>query len=130
EGVYFQSREFIIRLNEKNELKVWKPQTKFMYAFYLDGQYYVHEQGIGLLRLKNDELELIPGSEFLGQERMNVMLPYTPPGTGNAGGTNKEYLVGLFYSGLYVFDGKNFSPFKTEADELIKKATLYKAAML
>ena len=66
EGVYFQSRELIIRLNEKNEVKVWKPKVNFMYAFYVDGNYYVHEQGLGLFEMKNDSLYLIPGSEFLG----------------------------------------------------------------
>src|SRR6185295_316655 len=48
-GIYFQSRQNIFRIGEKKtgekrEVKVWKPQTKFMYAFYLDGDYYVHQQ--------------------------------------------------------------------------------------
>ena len=78
-----------------------------MYAFFYDGVYFVHEQGVGLMRLKNESFELIPGSEFLGKERMNVMLPYTPPGPDNDT-TTKQYLVGLFYGGLYIFDGKTF----------------------
>src|SRR4030095_12726238 len=41
-----------------------------------------------------------------------------------------QYLVGLFYSGLFLFDGKTFKPFATEVDEMIKSATLYKAAAL
>ncbi len=130
EGIYFQSRDYIFRMNEKNEIKVWSPQTKFMYAFYLDGVYYVHEQGLGLMKLKDDKFELIPGSEFLGKERMHVMLPYTPPAGQNNDTASKQYLVGLFYSGLFVFDGKTFRPFATEADDLIKSATLYKAAKL
>ena len=128
EGIYFQSRDRIFLLNEKNEVKIWKPQTKFMYAFYLDGTYYVHQQNLGLMKLQNGSFELIPGSEFLGKERMNVMLPYTPPGS--VGTASKQYIIGLFYSGLFVFDGKNFAPFKTEADDLIKASTLYKAALL
>lgn len=123
EGVYFQSREIILRLNEKNEVKVWKSKAKFMYAFYLDDNYYVHEQGIGLFKMVSDSLQFIPGSEFLGQERMQVMLPYTAPAS-----SEKHYLIGLFYSGLYLFDGKTFQPFVSEATSLLKAGTLYKGA--
>ncbi|MGE5107046.1 MAG: GAF domain-containing protein, partial [Sphingobacteriales bacterium] len=40
-------------------------------------------------------------------------------------------LIGLFYSGLYLFDGKNFKPFVTNADRIIKTgANLYKGLQL
>ncbi|MGE5107619.1 MAG: hypothetical protein ACM3H8_08745, partial [Sphingobacteriales bacterium] len=76
-GIYFQSREYIFKLDDKKPgakqysmMKVWKPQTKFMYTFYLDGNFYVHQQGLGLYKMVNDSLVFIPGSEFLGKERM------------------------------------------------------------
>lgn len=127
-AVYFQARERIFRLKTNTngkptgEIKSWKPESKFMYAFYIDGTYFVHQQGLGLYRLTNDILNLIPGSEFLGKERMQVMLPYQE--------NNKmEYLLGMFYSGLYIYDGKTFRHFSVESDSLLK-ATLYKAALL
>lgn len=131
-GIYFQSREYIFRLDDKKPgakkysmMKVWKPQTKFMFAFYLDGNYYVHQQGLGLYKMVNDSLVLIPGSEFLGKDRMQIMLPY------KTAGNEKQYLVGLFYSGLYLFNGKTFQPFATGADPVIKTgATLYKGLQL
>ena len=77
-GIYFQSREYIFRLDDKkieagqkSMIKVWAPKTKFMYSFYLDGNYYVHQQGLGLFKMINDSLVLVPGSEFLGQERLH-----------------------------------------------------------
>ncbi len=131
-GIYFQSREYIFRLDdkkveagEKPMVKVWAPKTKFMYSFYLDGNYYVHQQGIGLFKMTNDSLVLVPGSEFLGKERMQVMLPYK---TAN---NEKQYLIGMFYGGLYLYDGKTFRPFATEADDVIKTgALLYKGIQL
>lgn len=123
EGIYFQSRELIFRLNEKNEVKVWKPKVKFMYSFYLDNNYFVHEQGVGLFKMVSDSLQLIPGSEFLGQERMQVMLPFS---SSNNVSADKQYLIGLFYSGLYIFNGKTFQSFKSEATPLLKAGTLYK----
>ena len=128
--IYFQSREYIFRVNEKKEIKVWTPKTKFMYAFFLDDNYFVHQQGVGLLKLVNDSLQLIPGSEFLGQERTQIMLPYNPSSSQTNPSLGKQYLVGMFYGGLFLFDGKNFRPFKTEADELVNSATLYKGAQL
>jgi len=136
-GIYFQSRERIFRVVKNqdgsfqvNQIKSWKPTTKFMYAFYLDGIYYVHQLGLGLFKMINDSLELIPGSEFLGKERMQVMLPFAPAQGSNGNKGDKQYLIGLFYTGLYIYDGKSFRPFKTEADPIIKKATLYKGVSL
>ncbi|MFI5185089.1 MAG: GAF domain-containing protein [Chitinophagales bacterium] len=131
-GVYFQSREYIIRYDdskhepgEKRMMKVWIPKTKFMYAFYLDGNYFVHQQGLGLFKMVNDSLVLIPGSEFLGKERMQIMLPY-PSATGE-----KQYLIGLFYSGLYLYDGKTFRRFITQADPIFRSGiNLYKGLQL
>ncbi|HEV8273010.1 MAG TPA: GAF domain-containing protein [Chitinophagaceae bacterium] len=131
-GIYFQAREYIFRLDDKKieagqkpMVKVWVPKTKFMYSFYLDGNYYVHQQGIGLFKMTNDSLVLVPGSEFLGKERMQVMLPY------KTATNEKQYLIGMFYSGLYIYDGKTFRSFATEADDIIKSgALLYKAIQL
>jgi signal transduction histidine kinase/DNA-binding response OmpR family regulator len=129
--VYFQSRERIFRLKEDDSgkiipasLKTWEPKSKFMYAFYVDGVYYVHQQGLGLFKLIKDSLELIPGSEFLGKERMQVMVPY-PADKDN----NKRYLLGLFYGGLYIYNGKTFTAFHTESDSILK-ATLYAGILL
>ena len=132
-GIYFQARERLFRLTKSGDgkiwnVKTWEPHTRFMYTFYLDGVLYIHEQGKGLYKMVNDSLTFIEGSEFLGKERMQVMMPYRD--SVNPGSQNKQYLVGLFYSGMYLFDGKTFRPFKTEADDLIIKSTLYKGAQL
>jgi K+-sensing histidine kinase KdpD/CheY-like chemotaxis protein len=132
-GIYFQSREYIFRLQEsKNgigsqwQVKVWKPQSRFMYSFYLDGNFYVHEQGLGLYKMVKDSLAFVPGSEFLGKERMQIMLPYPPGPNGE-----KQYLIGLFYSGLYIYNGKTFQPFSTKADNILKSGVvLYKGIRL
>ncbi len=130
DGVYFQSRERIFRFTENKagdgvtgELKTWEPVSRFMYSFYLDGTLIVHQQKLGLFKMVNDSLQLIPGSEFLGKERVQVMLPY-PSVTGD-----KTYLIGMFYSGLYLFNGKTFTHFHTDSDSLLK-ATLYKGIVL
>ncbi len=131
EGYYFQARERIFRFARTQEkgksgwiIKSWEPKTKFMFAFYVDGSYYVHQRGEGVFKMVNDSLVRIPGSEFLGKERMQVMLPYA------TAGINKQYLFGTFFNGLFLFDGKTFRPFVTEVDSIIKNSTLYKGLML
>ena len=125
ESLYFQSREYIFQVsdkgtnaNAKRSVKTWKAKSKFIYSFYLDGQYFVHQQGLGLYKMVNDSLEFIPGSAVLGNERMQVMLPYK--GNGN----QHEYLCGLFFSGLYLYDGQTFKPFQTKADPILKSGSL------
>lgn len=137
DGIYFQTRERLFRLKQKStapnedwEVKVWESPNKFMYAFYLDGTYFVHQQGVGLLKMVNDSLVLIPGSEFIGKERMQVMLPYKSTDVANKNANGKQYLVGLFYTGLYIFDGKSFTHLATEADPILKSTTLYKGTQL
>ncbi|MGN6249618.1 MAG: GAF domain-containing protein [Ginsengibacter sp.] len=127
--VYFLSRERLFRLtksgdgkNETWKVRTWEPQTHFMYSFYLDNKLYVHEQNIGLLTVENDSLVLIPGSEFLGKDRMQVMLPYEE----NGSSSNQKYLLATFTHGLFLFDGKNFTPFKTSDDKIFTGNMVYK----
>ncbi len=139
DGIYFQSRERIFRISEdstggpnKKRVTTWEPKTRFMYAFLLNNVYYVHQQGLGLFKLVDDSLQFIPGSEFMGKERLQLMLPYDHPEAkeGFRGGKN-QYLLGMFYAGLYVWDGQTgFHHLNTEADELIKAGSLYKGTLL
>jgi signal transduction histidine kinase/ligand-binding sensor domain-containing protein len=126
EKIYFQSREaiFIYSPNEDDQdksIRIWKPDTNFMYSFSLEGTYYTHQSELGLFRENNGSLELISGSEFFGKDRVQVLLPYKTPG---------EFLVGAFAGGLYHFDGTNFNPFSTEIDSLLQTRSLYKALAL
>ncbi|HET7117040.1 MAG TPA: GAF domain-containing protein, partial [Hanamia sp.] len=136
-GIYFQSRERLFRLtktgtgsNQQWISKSWEPATHFMYTFYLDGILYIHESGIGLLKMINDSLVLIPGSEFLGKDRVQIMLPYSESSASKNSGSPKQYLFGAMGGNLYIFDGKNFRPFKTEADSILKLSLLYKGILL
>lgn len=136
EGIYFQSRDRLFRLKRTGTAgklswaeKSWEPSTHFMYTFYADGIFYVHEQGVGFLKIIDDSLNIIQGSQLLGQDRVQVMLPYL--GTaGKQSATSKKYLVGTFTHGMYLFDGENLVPFKTEADSLIRKYMLYKGIFI
>ncbi|MFC3879808.1 ATP-binding protein [Algoriphagus namhaensis] len=124
--IYFQTRQAIFIYTPGNEeatgrIRIWKPDTVFMYGFALDGVYYAHQMDLGIFREKNGALELIPGSEFLGSDRVQTLLPYKKSG---------NFLIGAFGGGLFLFDGENFEPFKTEIDEYFKDGALYKSLAL
>ncbi|MGH7601281.1 MAG: hypothetical protein ACREOI_33400, partial [bacterium] len=81
EGVYYQARERLFRLtpitgSKEWRVKTWEPQTNFMFTFWLDSTLYVHQRGVGLMKMVADSLHLLPGSEPLGNDRMQVMLPF------------------------------------------------------
>lgn len=124
--IYFQAREAIFIYtprteNQTSSIKIWKPDTEFMYGFNLNDTYYTHQMNLGLFREKDGNLELVPKSEFLGEERVQVLLPYQNP---------DEFLVGAFAGGLFHYNGQDFIPFHTEIDALLQERSLYKALAL
>lgn len=124
--IYFQAREAIFVYTPGSEsqgsnLKIWKPDTEFMYGFSLNDEYYTHQASLGLFKEQDGALELVPGSEFFGKDRVQVLLPY--PGS-------EGFLIGAFAGGLYHYDGQNFIPFATEIDDLLQERSLYKALAL
>jgi signal transduction histidine kinase/ligand-binding sensor domain-containing protein len=136
--IYFQSFEGIFRFTPRSigndaisnsasgvnwKVKVWKPKVRFNYSFWLDNTYYVQQGGVGLMKMVNDSLILLPGGEQFANDRLQVMLPY------NKGGKNLV-LVGTFNRGLFLFDGNSFEPFDCEASSFLGQNTLYKGKTL
>ena len=126
EKIYFQSRKAIFIYspdteNQESGIQIWKPDTEFMYGFSLNGVYYTHQMNLGLFHENEGVLKFIPGSDFLGKERVQVLLPYQNQG---------EFLVGAFSGGLFHFDGQSFNPFTTQIDSLLQQRSLYKALAL
>lgn len=136
--IYFQTFEGIFRftpISKANEaadknasignwkVKVWRPKVRFNYAFWLNDTYFVQQGGVGLMKMVNDSLVLLPGGEQFANDRLQVMLPY------NNNGKNLV-LVGTFNRGLYLFNGSSFEPFNCEANSFLKQNTLYKGKNL
>jgi len=128
DGIYFQTQERLFRFRPDRspgmsatedswDVKVWQPTGRFAYAFWADHSYYVHQIGVGLMRMSGDSLQLVPGSEQFADGRMQVLLPLKDrPGM---------LLLGTFEQGLFLYDGHNFQPLRTEADAYLRGCTLY-----
>ncbi len=130
--VFFQSSSRIFRIKDpvnsyKNhkaaEIKTWTSKKLYSPAFFVNGKYYMPEAGTGLLSMEGDSLKLLPGGERFADETIYDMLSYS---TGNKPGHERnKILIGTAGKGFYLFDGKSFTQFKTEADDYIQKNKLY-----
>ena len=137
-GIYFQTREWVFRFTpqpdslsqvtdkQRNDWKVdiWEGKSNFYFAFWVNNTYYIHQGGVGLMKMVNDSLCLLPGGEQFANDRLQVMLPL------DRSGESGNILVGTFNRGFFLFDGKKFSPFKTPADHFLRENTLYDAVVL
>ena len=125
EGVYFQTNERLFRFHPPESglaagtwtVDVWRPQDTFGYSFWVDQTLYVQQYGIGLMKMANDSLVVLPGGEQFANDRIHVMLPLS--------GKSGHYLIGTFSRGLFDWDGSVFRPWPTDADRLISDGTLY-----
>ena len=134
DGIYFLSRERLFRFTratgpgsqtEAWDVRVWKPQARFRGAFEVYGVFYVREAGVGLLRMANDTLEKVPGSEMFANDGVRMMLPYS-----GAGEQGRKILVASGTQGLFLMDGSGFVPFRTEADSLLRSLVPSRGAVL
>ncbi len=113
-GVYFQGGRHLFRWSE-NEMEVWRPEVRFNTSALVRDTLYVHSYGVGLLRMENDSLVFVPGSEQFSEEWVFVMLPFD----------DSRIFLGTRDQGFFLFDGSRFEPFPTEVDEYLLKYTLY-----
>jgi len=74
EQVIFQTYTSVFIL-QNNQIKTLTPQNRFHLSFKVKNDFYVCETGKGLLKLKNNHLELIPGGERFSDDRIYSMLP-------------------------------------------------------
>jgi len=128
-GIYFQSREKLFRFQADGnswKVKVWNPDDQYGFAFWLDGTYYVQQIGIGMMKMVNDSLQMLPGGEQFANDRLQVMLPYKYSASHHI----DEFLLGTFERGLFLFDGKGFKTFKTDIDEKLYMSSVYDGDVL
>ncbi|MCK5056420.1 MAG: response regulator, partial [Candidatus Aminicenantes bacterium] len=112
EGIYFHTSKFLFRWNSK-EMKVWQPQKNLIFnaSFNCGGELYIRQQKVGLMKMVNDSLVLVPKGEIFAEKRIYLMTRYNP---GNL-------LIGTRGNGFYLYNGADVVSIHTEADDYIKK---------
>lgn len=107
---------------DQDKIKIWHAETILSPAFLVNEKYFIPQTGKGLYTIKADSLERVPGGEIFANETIYDMFPY-PPSQSNT--KENKVLICTSNKGFFLYDGKSFSPFKTEADEYLIKHKLY-----
>lgn len=112
--IYFRTNSYVFTWNYK-DIHVVVSKAQLHVSDVVNGTYYCRIWGRGLCKLQNDSFYLVHNGEKFANERIYVMLRYD----------DRRMLIGTRTMGLFLYDGNDFIPFKTEADPFILNTSLY-----
>jgi len=107
-----------IYIFKQEKIKVLQPSGKapFHLSFFVRGELYVREWGIGLQKLQNGRLTLIPGGNAFVKERIYAILPFD----------KKRLLIITRTQGFFLYNGNQFTPWETEVTpQYLSEAHVY-----
>lgn len=120
DGIYFRTSRFLFRWDSR-ELKEWRPDKRIYGSYTCDNELFVYQRPAGIMKMKNDSMELIPGGEaFATVRKIFLIAPY------DAG----KVLIGTRPDGFFIHDGAKMTPLPTEADEYLNDNKVYHGARL
>jgi len=102
---------------DKAKVKIWQPKTRFKIAHLVNNNLYVLDADRGLLIYRDNDFKRINGSEIFLDNTIYSMLPYD--------NLNHRILIAAKKGNLFLFDGKNFTPFASEAEDFLAKNNIY-----
>lgn len=112
-GIYFQSLNYLFRWNPKTrQMKSWESSRPFLASFVCDDKFFIRQQDTGLMQMKGDSLQLIPGGKDFAKNKIYMMAPYD---------TSGRLMIGTQQTGLYLYDGSGVVPFPSRADRYLKE---------
>jgi len=115
QGIYFRTLKFLFRWDSRH-LEIWKPGNPIYGSYACKGELFIYQGNRGLMKMKSDSLQSIPGGEaFAKVKKIFMMVPYD----------SQRLLIGTRPKGFFIYDGKKMMPFPTEADEYLKEKKVY-----
>jgi signal transduction histidine kinase/CheY-like chemotaxis protein len=118
-GVYFQTEVAVFRWHDGKVTAV-RPATRLHRASAIDGKIYITMPESGLNVLEGDTFRALPGTASLALEVYPVILPYD----------DRRLLIGTRTNGLFLYDGTALTPFRTDVDEALASAFVYRGTVL
>lgn len=120
EDIYFIGNEWLLRWSQKGN-RVWRNETGFSSPLFLNDNLHIVKNGQGLVRIANDSLHFVPGSEIFNritlQKTLYLHAPLRPATLGDVvvlSTTDVHLAVGK--NRLYHYDGEKMYDFPTEID--------------
>lgn len=107
--VIFQtfSRIFIYR---NGKIETIKAPSSFLFLHKVNNRYFIEVLDKGLFELKGNKLSFLPNSEKIGKQGVLSILPYK----------NGQFIIGTSKNGLFIYDGSDFFPLATAANNYLK----------
>lgn len=111
--VYFQSFSSIF-IYDYHTVRRLPAEHGFLFLSKVRDEFLVQQMAGSLLRLRENRLEKIGGSDFLKNTDVRVILPYG----------EKDYLIGTSTMGIYLYDGQTFRDWQPPLSRLMKSKEL------
>lgn len=128
-GVIFTSFQKIFRINDEN-VKVWRTKSIFLLGHYVHHRFFVHELGLGLLELRDEQLQLVADGKRFASDKIYTMLEWHEEGNKPGRTSSNSILIGTRNQGFFIFDGKQYRPWHTEIESELKTNLLYNGLQL
>ncbi len=111
--IYFQSFGMLL-VYDGNILKSLKLPGAILFLLATDDRLFIQQIKGGIFEIIDDEFFLIPGSEIFKDTEIKAVLPLD----------DQNLIFGTSSHGLYTFDGRVFTEWPNEVNELLKSSTL------
>ncbi len=108
DGVYFRTPHYLFRWDPKNKKMVTIP-GKFKASFVCNGEFYVQQSSIGLMKSVAGSFQVVPSGELFAESKIEMLVPYDNNNT-----RNRKLLIGTRSKGLFLYDGLKVEPFPTD----------------
>jgi len=117
--VIFQSFGAIF-VYANGKISTIRAPNPFLFLFKTGSRYFIEQVGAGLFELKNNTLEFVEGSKILGHGGVLSILPFQ----------HNKYLIGTGNNGLFIYDGRQITPWKNQANDFLKTYQLNNGAVI
>jgi len=121
QGVFVRSYQKLFRW-DGNTMKVWtvSGKSRFQALSLVRGHVYTDENRVGLEEIVGDDLRPVPGGDAYKDSVKLFLYPYD----------NGQIVISARGGLLTLYDGQKSTPFKTGADDYLKKHELYTSTLL
>lgn len=113
--LYLRTHKGILVFKDDEETHKLNTEYPMSGLFKMNGIPIVQLEGLGLSELKRNKFKFIDGSEVYANDRLYVVLPF-----------KDKYLFISRNQGFVLYDGTNFTPFRTEVSEYVKEHKIYR----
>lgn len=116
--LYIQTRNYIIKQSPDNKISIIEPSEHIFCSSIIHHSLFIATES-GIYLLSGGQLNGLRGSDLLKGMEIRGLAPYK----------KNSMLIATDLNGFYIYDGYSIKPFKTDADNFIKKNQLYTFAV-